>query len=100
MIHGRKQGGHETVAGADRVDDVDVWGRYLDPLSVENGERPAFAESCHAEAGTQRRPRRKAILHRSAGIEPLEVFLACFDDGRKSNLPLNQSYDAFAIRRC
>ena len=38
MIHGGKQSGHETVAGADRIGDLDVRSGDFNSLAVEHRE--------------------------------------------------------------
>src|SRR5271166_6255959 len=98
-IHGRKQRGHEAVAGAHGVDDLDAPRGDRDSLAAEYSQCAALAERRDAEARSDLRPGGEAVLDRPAGIEPQKVLLARLDDVGERRLPLDQRSDGLAVRR-
>src|SRR6185312_146932 len=64
---------------------------------AHESERAALASGRDAEARAGLGPGGEALLDRSTGIEPFEVFLARLDEARQRNLALDHLDDRLAV---
>src|SRR3984957_8793860 len=61
-IHRRQQRGHEAVAGADGIDDIDLRRDYAQSLGAETRDSAASAERGDAEPRATTRPIAERVL--------------------------------------
>src|SRR5271167_4913700 len=69
-IHRRQQAGHEAVAGADGVDDIDLRRDYAQPVGAETRDSAASAERRDAEPRAAASPIAERVFDRAARIQP------------------------------
>src|ERR1700735_1345024 len=97
-IHRRQKRRHEAVAGADGVDDLDMWRRNHDTFVAEQSEGAALAKRCDTKSWARLRPGGEALLKPAAWVEPFEILFARLDDVSVGNVAFDQRPDRLAVR--